>query len=483
MTATNKHDCIYKTRVDELESEVARLTAELDNQKRHRFGKKSERMPSPREAMGRPSRIAAREESIESRQRQEALRASMTTEEIHHCVSDNDKECPSCGGREFSQVGSGKTSEVYDYIPGRLVKRIHVREVMACSCGEHIVTAEGPPKVIDSTRYGPSMMAFIAVAKCADSIPVYRLEKGFSRTGIPMARSTMNTLLHRTAEILSPISRRLLERAAGCEVVQADETRLRVLTKKKGDKGYIWTFLGHDDSEKTDFVAYRYSDGRGGETAAEVLGTSRGTLVVDAYSGYNRVTDPKGRTRAGCLAHARRKFFDASSSAEADSKTAMNTILELYKIEAQAKNEGIVGTRKHLELRQSQSRKILNRFHGWLFEKQRLHPPKSPMGKAISYALAQWEPLNRFTEDARIPVDNNAAERALRVVALGRKNYLFAGTNQSAKNIAGLYSIISTCEASGVNPVAYIQDVLMRTASHPASKLDELLPHRWIPSL
>ena len=105
------------------------------------------------------------------------------------------------------------------------------------------------------------------------------------------------------------------------------------------------------------------------------------------------------------------------------------------------------------------------------------------MGKAISYALAQWEPLNRFTEDARIPVDNNAAERALRVVALGRKNYLFAGTNKSAKNIAGLYSIISTCEASGVNPVAYIQDVLMRTASHPASKLDELLPHRWIPNL
>ena len=222
MTATNKDDCIYKTRVDELESEVARLSAELDNQKRHRFGKKSERMPSPREAMGRSSRIAAREESIESRQRQEALRASMTTEEIHHCVSDNDKECPSCGGREFSEVGSGKTSEVYDYIPGRLVKRIHVREVTACSCGEHIVTAEGPPKVIDSTRYGPSMMAFIAVAKCADSIPVYRLEKGFSRTGIPMARSTMNTLLHRTAEILSPISRRLLERAAGCEVVQAD---------------------------------------------------------------------------------------------------------------------------------------------------------------------------------------------------------------------------------------------------------------------
>ena len=146
-----------------------------------------------------------------------------------------------------------------------------------------------------------------------------------------------------------------------------------------------------------------------------------------------------------------------------------------------AKKEGIVGTKHHLELRQSKSRETLNRFHPWLLEKQGLHPPKSPMGKAIYYTLAQWESLNRFTEDARIPVDNNAAERALRVVALGRKNYLFAGTDQSAANLAGLYSIISTCEAGGVNPIDYIEDLLLRTATHPASKLDELLPHRWQP--
>ncbi len=481
MTTTTKHNCIYKTRVDQLESEVVRLTAELDNQKRHRFGKKSERMPSPREAMGRPSRSSAREESAEVRERHAALRDTVATEEVEHRVTPTDKDCPKCGGREFSKVGRGKISEIYDYIPGRLVKRIHIREVMACSCGDHIVTADGPPRVIDSTRYGPSMMAFVAVSKCADSIPVYRLEKGFSRAGVPMARSTMNTLLHRTAEILAPISKRLLERAAACEIVQADETRLRVLTKKKGDKGYIWTFLGHDDSENADFVAYRYSDGRGGSTAAEVLGTSGGTLVVDAYSGYNRVTTPEGRQRAGCLAHVRRKFFEATSTAPDDAQAAMNTILELYKIEARAKKEGIVGTKHHLELRQSKSRETLNRFHPWLLEKQGLHPPKSPMGKAIYYTLAQWESLNRFTEDARIPVDNNAAERALRVVALGRKNYLFAGTDQSAANLAGLYSIISTCEAGGVNPIDYIQDLLLRTATHPASKLDDLLPHRWQP--
>ena len=257
---------------------------------------------------------------------------------------------------------------------------------------------------------------------------------------------------------------------------------MRVLTKRRGDKGYIWTFLGHDDADGADLIAYRYSDSRSGDTPCDVLGGTAGTLVVDAYTGYNRVTTPEGRVRAGCLAHVRRKFFAAESSAPEDSAQAMQLILRVYEVEAEAKRLGVVGSKKHLELRQAKSAKQMSQFKTWLTEKRSLHPPKSPMGKAITYALGQWETLRKFLGDAKIPVDNNAAERALRVVALGRENYLFATTQQSAQNIAGLYSIIATCEAAGVNPTEYIQDVLHRTASHPASKLDQLLPHRWKPA-
>ena len=250
------------------------------------------------------------------------------------------------------------------------------------------------------------------------------------------------------------------------------------MSKRLGDKGYIWTFLGHDDTENADFIAYRYSDTRSGDTPYNILGSTTGSLVVDAYSGYNRVTIPEGRVRAGCLAHVRRKFFDAESSAPEDSTEAMALILRVYEVEAKAKHFGLIGTKKHLELREHESKQHMSQFHSWLIEKQAFHPPKSAMGKSIAYTLAQWETLLEFLGDAKIPLDNNAAERALRVVALGRKNYLFAGTSQSAENLAGLYAVISTCEACGVNPTDYIADVLLRTDNHVSLRARRTSPTR-----
>ena len=198
-------------------------------------------------------------------------------------------------------------------------------------------------------------------------------------------------------------------------------------------------------------IAYVFSRSRSGDTPVEVLGETKGKLVADAYSGYNKVTTPSGRERAGCLAHLRRRFFDAQSAAPDAAKRAMDFILDVYRVERAALDADLLGTPEHLEMRQTKN------------------------------ALGNWDALTLFLTDAHLPIDNNASERALRVAALGRKNFLFVGTDEAGENLAGLYSLIGTCEVNGVNPVAYLADVLLRVQTHPASRIDELLPHNWAP--
>jgi transposase len=212
-----------------------------------------------------------------------------------------------------------------------------------------------------------------------------------------------------------------------------------------------------------------------------VLADTIGKLLVDGYSGYNKVTVPGGRERAGCLARLRRKFFDAQSAAPDAAKRAMDFILEVYKVERAALDNDRLGTADHLEMRQSRSRTVMDEFRAWLGAEQPRHPPRGPMGEAIGYAIGQWDALTLFLTDPHLPVDNNASERALRVAALGRKNFLFVGSDEAGENLAGLYSLIATCEANGVNPVEYLADVLLRVQTHPASCIDELLPHNWTP--
>ena len=247
--------------------------------------------------------------------------------------------------------------------------------------------------------------------------------------------------------------------------------------QRPNKRGFVWTFIAGD------LIGYRFAGGRSSETPVEVLGSTQGTLVVDAYTGYNRVTDVDGRTRAGCLAHVRRKVFDALPTVPVEARQALDFILDVYRVEHEARARGIVRSGEHLEMRRTRSRAAMDRFRDWLFEQQGRYPPKSPMGEAVRYALNQWNTLLVFLGDARIPVDNNASERALRVVALGRKNFLFVGDEECGANLAGLYSLAATCDAVGVDPVEYLKDVLMGVDAHPASRIDELLPHNWTPPL
>ncbi|MCI0672340.1 MAG: IS66 family transposase, partial [Myxococcaceae bacterium] len=262
-------------------------------------------------------------------------------------------------------------------------------------------------------------------------------------------------------------------------VVWADETPLRVLDVKKTRLGYLWTFLTQNEKGEW-LIGYRFSMGRAGKTPKEVLGGTTGALVVDAYTGYNTVLVPKGRVRVGCMAHVRRKFFDAISTAP-EAREAMDFILELYRVEHDALKAGVVRTAAHRQMRQQRSAAVLEAMYAWMEKQIPLHPPKGPLGRALAHAhdKAHWEALGRFVHDERLPLDNNRSEGALRKAALGRKNFLFVGHEAAGENLAGLYALVATCEANGVNPEEYLADVLLRVQTHPNSRISELLPQEW----
>jgi transposase len=235
----------------------------------------------------------------------------------------------------------------------------------------------------------------------------------------------------------------------------------------------VWTFV-------TDTLTfYAYATSRSGDTPNRILGTSSGSLLCDAYTGYNHVTRVGSRERAGCNAHARRKIFESRELEEAAS--ALDLYRQIYETEHAAKEEGIAGTAEHLALRKRTSRPLFAKLLVWARTAKKAHAPKTKMGKAVGYLLNNRRALTRFLHDPKLAPDNNAAERALRRVALGRKNFLFVGSKRAGENLAILYSLVATCEQHRVNPLAYLADVLVRLPDHPQRRIDELLPDRWKP--
>ena len=458
--------------LDEVKGKLEGVEVELAQLRRAVFGKKSEKMPAVREQLrvgdGRnsPAATARRRERAEEK-------AALPEVLVHHRVPDDARKCPKCGSAQLRSLGEGKTTTVVEYIPSQLVQQVHVQETLSCRCGAGIITAEGAPKVVDKSHYGPGFVAHAVVAKCADSIPLYRLEKIYARHGAPISRSTMIGLFHAAAKLVDPIARHLLAKVAASPLVNADETPLRVQAPVQCWRGYLWTFVAGKD------IAYKFSPSRSGDTPSKVLGASAGSLVVDGYTGYNEVTQPGRRQRIACWAHVRRKIFDARDTAPEAAKVGLALIAELYRVEHDAMAQGVVRTEQHHALRQLRSAALLEQITAWLVDASLEHGPRSPFGKAVRYAGRQWVALTRFLDDPALPLDNNAAERALRVAALGRKNFLFVGSDEGGENLASLYTLIATCEANRINAFRYLRDVLIRVQTHPQSRIDELLPQRW----
>jgi transposase len=467
-----EHECAWRDEALGLRAELEQLKAQLAMLQRAVFGRKSEKLPSPSQELRKQRGGVAPEQTQATRAARRAQKAALPEERFEHAVPAELCVCPKCGSEELSPLGQPEEQTVYERVPEHFVRHVHVLQKLACRCGEYIVTAPGPRRVAEQTSYGPGLVAHLVTSKCADSTPFYRLEKACKRSGMPLSRSTMVDLFHRAAFELTPIYDALMAYIAGHDVVQADETTLKMQTRAA--KGWLWTFLAPDA------IGYRFAPSRSGQTPVQVLGGTPGTLVVDAYTGYNKVCTPEQRQRAGCLAHVRRKLFEAREMAPDDVAIALGLILDVYRVEHDARNDGIVGSDKHLALRQARARPAMQALRAWLLEQEPRWPPKSKLGLAVRYALKQWPALTVFLDDPVVPCDNNASERALRVVALGRKNFLFVGHAEAGHNTAMLYSLVASCEANGLNPEEYLADVLLRVQTHPAGRIDELLPHRWM---
>jgi len=478
------HFCPWREEAEELRERLTTLEAKMASLERHVFGRKAERLPTVRQQLrGEQSEqeVAAQAQAaLQKRRERAALKLEQAlTREVRHAVPQEQRQCPACGSRDLKPLGQGRQSVVYEYLPPRFERQVHVQETLACACGQGVVTAPAPPKVVDKGEYGPGFLAHVVASKCADALPLHRLAQRVERGGVPMSRSTLTDLFHRAAQVVAPLAARLLLVISQAAVVWADETPLRVLEVKKTHLGYLWTFLTQNEQGQW-LIGYRFSMSRSGKTPQQVLEGTQGALVVDAYTGYNPVTVPGGRVRVGCWAHVRRKFFEALSTAP-QAQQALDFILQLYRVEHEAAQTGVVRMLAHRALRQHKSRPVLEALHAWLTEQVPLHLPKGPMGQALSYTLNQWQALRRFVDDEQLPLDNNRSEGALRKVALGRKNFLFVGHQAAGENLAGLYALVATCEANGVNPEQYLADVLLRVQTHPNSRIDELLPHLWQP--
>jgi len=441
------------------------------------FGRKRERMPPVDREIRKRRRQAGETDPEESKRlRKEGIKAkkSLPVEEVVHDVSEDQRTCPECGGRIDEDLCEGEVSYEYEYVPPRIVRRRHVRRRKICRCG-HIVTGPAPMRVSEGVQYGPGLHAHVVVSKCDDSIPLYRQAKQLERAGVPVSRSSLCDAFHRCARLLEPLHERMIEIIGAKKYVNADETPIPVMDDDKTRKAYMWTFIADQ------LVCYVYSPSRSGETPAKVLGASKGFLQVDAYSGYNRVTTPKKRRRVGCWAHARRYFYKALETAPVEAQHVLDRILDLYEVEYQAAEKDVLGTGEHRALRQALSKPIIDALKKWLDEQEPRHPPKSPLGEAISYIRGNWVTLARFIDDPALRLDNNVSERNLRLIALGRRNFLFVGNDEAGKSLAILQTLVSSCKANGINPEEYLADVLLREQEHPRSRIDELLPHRWKP--
>lgn len=465
----DEHDCGWKAYAKAQESKLVEMGEKVAALERRFLEKKSEKRKGSKLPPPLPPKVDPAA-SATARKKTQEFQARLDTEVVPVPVPDAQRTCAGCGHAKMRNVGSGKPSVVYEYVQPHFRKRVFRRETLSCRCG-HIVTAPAPDRVGEKTRYAPSFIAHLIVTKCADSIPQYRLEKAYRNLGIPMSRSTMCALLHRGGRELRPLQEAATALVPAAPDVHADETSMR--QQDIEHRAFFWAFVTRD------LVVYRYALSRSGDTPKKILGESQGRLVVDQHTGYNAVTRPGRRTRAGCLAHARRKIFEQREHPEA--KEALDLISAIYLVERDAKEAGIAGTPAHLALRHDRSRPLFAGLLRWGHRHRGAFEPRSGMGRAIRYLLNNHRALGCFLRFATIPPDNNIAEASLRRIALGRSNFLFVGNEDAGHNLAGLYTLVASCEKHGVNAIAYLTDVLTRVQTHPARKIEELLPHRWKP--
>ncbi len=355
----------------------------------------------------------------------------------------------------------------------------HVRGKWACRQCETLIQAPVPAQVIDKGIPTAGLLAHVMVAKFADHLPLYRQEKIFGRVGLAIPRSTLAQWVGQTGVQLQPLVDALREAVLAQRVVHADEAPVQMLTpgEKKTHRAYVWAYCTTPFSALK-AVVYDFSPSRAGEHARNFLGTWNGKLVCDDFAGY-KASFELGITEIGCMAHARRKFFDLHVANKSQlAEQALHSIGGLYEIERQAKE---MSDKDRRRLRQEIAVPIAGKLHEWMLAQRELVPEGSATAKALDYSLKRWVALTRYLDDGAVPIDNNPVENTIRPWALGRSNWLFAGSLRSGKRAAAIMSLIQSARMNGHDPYAYLKDVLTRQPRQKASEIGNLLPHQWMP--
>jgi len=480
----------HRAQIAEQREEIARLAHQYQVLAKLVFGRKSEkRAPEPMPP-GLQGHLFLADIAAEAERLAEAHRVVATVEVPAHTrtpakrrgefpdhlplvrtvceLKDEDRVC-ACGG-ELKPFGEEVSREL-ERIETAIVHEIARTKYSCVKCHEGVVTAPWRGKVIDKGLLGPGFLAHVITERFANHQPYYRLEGKYRAEGLELSRSVLCESMARCAELLEPIAEELRKDVFASEVIHTDDTPVTLAQSLEGGsrQARVWVYLNREGRHWYEFTDSRKRDG-----PARALKEFTGYLQADAYGGYDHLFFPGGATEVACWAHVRRKFVEAEATDPTLAKQAIDRIRVLFAIEEAAKNLDDAARR---ELRESRARPLIEEFHAWLALAETQSLPKSPLGRAITYARNQWPALVRYLDDGRLAISNNAAERALRCLAVGRKNWLFFQREGGGKTAATLMSLLMTAKAAGVHPGDYFRDVLLRISTCTDAKL--LTPHGW----
>lgn len=488
-----KHDELLATheRLRSRESEIEHLQLLIAKLRRMQFGRRSEKVERQIEQLElcledlEAKRAAANAAVSESssptnlliatkparRPLPDHLPRQIQKHEPHETV------CPDCGGA-LGPLGED-VSEMLEYVPARFQVIRHVRPKLSCPGCDYIVQRPAPTRPIARGLAGPGLLAHVLVSKYADHLPLYRQSEIYAREGVDLERSTLADWVGATSALLDPLVEVLRRYVIASSKLHADDTPVPVLAPGAGKTktGRLWTYVRDDrptGETAPPAVWFAYSPDRKGEHPQRHLRDFSGTLQADAYAGFNQLYETGRIQEAACWAHVRRKFYELEQAHASPIATeAIARIGQLYTIESEIRGRPPDERR---QVRQTRARPMLESLHDWLESCLPKLSRKSDTTAAIRYALTLWEALTRYCDDGHLEIDNNAAERALRAVALGRKNYLFAGSDTGGERAAAIYSLIGSAKLNGLDPEAYLREVLSRIADHSINRIEELLP-------
>jgi transposase len=480
------------------QAEIAKLRFQLARYRRAEFGRSSEKLEreadqlelaiealeadqAERLAAASPVVAAVIESAVEAKKpARRPLPEHLPREDMIHAAPC---ACPSCGGA-LRRIGE-EITETLDYVPGRFKVIRHVREKLSCRACDTVVAAPAPDHAIARGRAGAGLLAHIVVSKYDDHLPLYRQAEIFAREGVELETSTLSGWVGATSAVLAPLIDVLAVDVMGSDTLHVDDTPVPVLAPGAGKTktGRLWTYVRDERpfaGDRPPAALFFYSADRKGEHPRAHLKGFTGVIHADGYAGFNELFAGNRVTEAGCWAHVRRKFFDVHAAIGSPiAKEALDRIGQLYGVEETIK--GLPPDHRRRE-RQQRSKPIAEALATWADETVRKLSRKSELAAAFRYMRGRWAALVRCFDDGRLALDNNPAERALRGVAIGRKNWLFAGSDAGGRRAAAMYSLIESAKINGINPQHYLADVLIRIADHPARRIAELLPWNWQPT-